>query len=197
MTTPAEEKRELRKQMRSRRIGVGASARRAASLAVCARLQQIEALTRPGAAIAIYLAKGDELDLDDFIQWLLGHDVNVAAPVYNKEEEPHFAAFESLHNLETGVLELRMPPAGAAKIPDHALDAVLFPGLAFDRQGGRLGYGGGWYDKVAANLREDAWLIGIGFDCQLVEEVPGEAHDVRVDLIVTESQIIHARHPDN
>lgn len=196
MQTLAEQKKELRKSMRAARISLGASARLAASLAVCARLQHMKDLSKPGAVVAVYLAKGEELSLDDFIEWLLNRGITVAVPVYSKGGEPHFALLRSLDNLEIGALELRMAPADTPRVPDINIDAVLFPGLAYDRSGGRLGYGGGWYDKVAADLHQDAQLIGIGFDCQLIGEVPHETHDVRVDLVVTEAQTIHAQHPD-
>ena len=66
-------------------------------------------------------------------------------------------------------------------------DVVLVPGLAFTPGGDRLGQGGGWYDRFLAGVRDDCTTIGVGFDVQLVDELPLEPHDVALDCVVTES----------
>jgi 5-formyltetrahydrofolate cyclo-ligase len=66
-------------------------------------------------------------------------------------------------------------------------DVVVLPGLAFTRAGDRLGQGGGWYDRFLTAVRADCTNIGVGFDVQLVDDLPIEAHDVRLDCVVTES----------
>jgi 5-formyltetrahydrofolate cyclo-ligase len=66
-------------------------------------------------------------------------------------------------------------------------DVVIVPGLAFTASGHRLGQGGGWYDRFLAQTRVDCIAIGVGFDLQIVDELPIEAHDVQLDRVVTES----------
>ena len=69
------------------------------------------------------------------------------------------------------------------------IDFVLVPGLAFDRRGGRLGYGGGFYDKLLADgLSQGAWLVAGAFECQMVEKVPVDEHDMPMDVVVTEDR---------
>jgi 5-formyltetrahydrofolate cyclo-ligase len=63
---------------------------------------------------------------------------------------------------------------------------AIVPGLAFTAAGDRLGQGGGWYDRVLADVRDDCTVIGVGFGVQVVDELPVEAHDRRLDLVVTE-----------
>ena len=70
------------------------------------------------------------------------------------------------------------------------IDVVIVPGSAFDREGGRMGYGGGFYDAFLRRLRPEARRIGIGFEAQLVEHVPCEEHDLCVDLLVTEERVL-------
>jgi 5-formyltetrahydrofolate cyclo-ligase len=68
------------------------------------------------------------------------------------------------------------------------IDFVLVPGLAFDRRGGRLGYGGGFYDKLLADgLSPCAWVVAGAFECQMVEKVPADEHDMPMDVVVTEN----------
>ena len=80
-------------------------------------------------------------------------------------------------------------PTAPAAHP-REIDAVICPGLAFDRQGGRLGMGAGYYDRFLCRTRPDALLIGIGYDWQLVDHVPMEAHDIPVHYFVSPSMIL-------
>ena len=66
------------------------------------------------------------------------------------------------------------------------LDLVVVPGLAFDCQCGRLGYGKGYYDRLLHEVRHDAALVAVAFQCQIFPEVPVLPYDVRVDRVVTE-----------
>lgn len=70
---------------------------------------------------------------------------------------------------------------------------VVVPGLGFDESGGRLGRGGGFYDRFLSGLREGASTIGVAFEAQIVERIPIEPHDVRVRAIATERRLIRAR----
>jgi 5-formyltetrahydrofolate cyclo-ligase len=88
-----------------------------------------------------------------------------------------------------GILE---PPADAPEIPAEAIDVVLVPGLAFDRHGRRLGYGGGYYDELAQRLRAHGrgFLLGLGYDFQLIDRCPAGDGDVTLDCIVTDTQVV-------
>ena len=66
-------------------------------------------------------------------------------------------------------------------------DVVIVPGTAFTVDGDRLGQGGGWYDRFLPGRRDDALTIGIGFEPQIVDSLPTEPHDVRLDCVVTET----------
>lgn len=68
-------------------------------------------------------------------------------------------------------------------------DVIIVPGTAFTADGGRLGQGGGWYDRFLTGRRADTVLIGIGFARQLVESLPTEEHDVTLDIVVTDDAI--------
>ncbi len=85
-----------------------------------------------------------------------------------------------------GILEPQGP-----QVPDKDLGLIVVPGLAFDRQGGRLGYGGGYYDKVLA--RNSTRALGFGYQWQMVEQVPTEDHDITLPAIVTPSGSIQRR----
>lgn len=84
-------------------------------------------------------------------------------------------------------------PASRTPIDPGTIDAVIAPGLAFDREGYRLGYGGGHYDRYLIRLRREAPRVGIAFDLQLVPSVPHGPGDQTLDFVVTEGETIDCR----
>ena len=88
--------------------------------------------------------------------------------------------------MQAGVFGILEPLADAPVIAPGAIDVFVCPGLAFDRHGGRLGRGRGYYDRLLANARPDALKIGVCFSCQLVDSVFAERHDIRMDVVISE-----------
>lgn len=78
----------------------------------------------------------------------------------------------------------------AALFPALSLDIVILPGLLFDRRGNRLGYGGGYYDRFLSGNAPQALRLGLAFSCQLVDLIPAEPHDMRLDILITEQETI-------
>lgn len=94
-----------------------------------------------------------------------------------------------------GILE---PDPNLRDLPDRwvlpvELDLLVVPGVAFDKQGGRMGHGFGFYDRLLAAVCADVPKIGLAFECQIVTEVPMEPHDGTLDAVVTESAVYSAR----
>ena len=65
------------------------------------------------------------------------------------------------------------------------IDLILLPGVAFDLKGNRLGRGGGYYDRYLSQIDKDTILVGVGYDFQMIEEVPSGKHDKKMDYVVT------------
>lgn len=91
---------------------------------------------------------------------------------------------ESLERSKFGILE---PLATAPVVRPAELDLVVIPGVGFDREGYRLGWGGGFYDRYLPGVQ--GAKVGLAFSVQIVEQLPREAHDVRLDGVVTEAEI--------
>jgi 5-formyltetrahydrofolate cyclo-ligase len=87
-----------------------------------------------------------------------------------------------------GILEPQ--PQHARAVVPHALDLVLVPGVAFDLQGGRLGFGAGLYDRLLGQLPRDIAKIGLAFDFQVISRLPHQPHDVLLDAIVTDRRVV-------
>lgn len=92
---------------------------------------------------------------------------------------------------ETHRLGMGQPADAGPVIPLREIDVFLTPGLAFDRRGGRLGRGGGFYDRVLSERRTDSAAVGVTLSSRVVESVPMEPHDERVDWLATEEGVIH------
>jgi 5-formyltetrahydrofolate cyclo-ligase len=86
-----------------------------------------------------------------------------------------------------GILE---PDESNSVIDPKLADIIVLPGLAFDMEGRRIGYGKGYYDKALHKLEGTGKLVAVCYDFQLVDDIVGEPHDVRVDMIITESMTI-------
>ena len=90
-----------------------------------------------------------------------------------------------------GILE---PPAGSRRLVEAGqIDLYLIPGVAFDPRGYRLGRGLGYYDRCLAGVKNAATVCALAYELQLVDRLPVEQHDIRVDLIVTEQRVIEAK----
>lgn len=103
-----------------------------------------------------------------------------------------FVEVSALRDLGPGAFGI-LEPTGSRTVPLQRLDLVVVPGVAFDFTGHRLGYGKGFYDRVLHGCERRGVLVGLGFELQLVEALPVQAHDVRMDMIVTEERTLGFR----
>ena len=100
-------------------------------------------------------------------------------------------AVSALALLRPGSYVIPEPPEAACpEINPSHIDLVLVPGVAYDRRGYRLGYGAGYYDRFLRLLRPDALKVGLAYSFQVLDVLPAEAHDVPVDLVATEEELI-------
>ena len=104
----------------------------------------------------------------------------------------------NMDELEVGMYKIlepsRLPPRPSRKrIDPTELDLVMVPGVGFDRRGGRMGHGKGYYDKLLEHVRPDAPLVALAFECQLFPEIPVASHDVFMDKVVTEKAVYEGR----
>jgi 5-formyltetrahydrofolate cyclo-ligase len=147
-----------------------------------------------GKTVALFWPMRDEIDPRGLIEAVLAAGGTLAMPVVEKRRM-FFRRFEGEQSLEPGVFGTSHPRA-AQPVVDP--DTIVAPLAAFDRHGGRIGYGAGHYDNALADLkaRGKAFrLAGIAFATQEVPHVPVEPHDVRLPLIATERELIETTEP--
>jgi 5-formyltetrahydrofolate cyclo-ligase len=176
--------------MRARRRALAAEAPDAAQRAA-ARLPK-ELLGR-FAVVSGYRAQGAELNPHPLMQQFAQAGARLALPATVGREAPLvFRAFDPGTTLEPDAMGVLSPPPGAEELEP---DLVVVPLVAFDREGRRLGQGGGHYDRTLAALlaRKPVFVLGLAYAGQIVPTVPAEAHDQRLDAILTEKGYIEVR----
>jgi 5-formyltetrahydrofolate cyclo-ligase len=192
-----EQKRALRRETGRARAELPEPVRRQRAAEACARLLAMPELADlAGRTIAGYVAltgKG-ELDPAPALEAMAARGARVAYPRVDRPDAPltfHPADRQALVPGRFGVLE---PPAGAPAVPAAGLDLVVVPGVAFDGDGRRLGFGGGFYDRTFADLAlagaRRPPLVGLCFDLQVLARCPAGPDDVRVDAVVTEARVL-------
>jgi 5-formyltetrahydrofolate cyclo-ligase len=186
-----EAKLALRRQMLERRDALPAGARAAASAAIAAR---IASLPEFGAAntVLLTLPFRSEWDTRSLVSAALAAGKTVAMPRVDAPSrmlELHAIA-DPDRDIVGGFQGIPEPRTDRPRVPREAIDFVLVPGVAFDLAGGRLGYGGGYYDRLLPLLSPRAARVVGAFELQLVDHVPAAPHDVAVDAIVTESRTL-------
>lgn len=189
----------LRKTILVRRDAMDTDMRDALSLAIVDKIVHLDCYRRSGVVLS-YVGFGGELRTDAFIRRVLDDGKVLLLPRVKREGrrlDLHVVK-DPTRELEAGTWGIREPnPDLCPHAEPESIDFALVPGVAFDARGARLGYGGGYYDKLLAGCPEPRpFLVAAAFELQMVEEVPVEAHDVRMDLIVTEGNKYAANIPD-
>ena len=203
MPTLAAQKQALRQLLRAQRVELaplaGSVQARAASAAVAAHVDGILNWPRDGR-LAVYAALLGELDPRPLAE--LGRlrtnrifYPRLASPRESREPQLTFHLVSDFAELQPGPFGILAPPSDAQT---SAIDAYVVPGLGFDRRGGRIGFGRGYYD-AALKADPGALRIGVGYDWQVVSAVPSESHDEPLDLVVTPAGCIvtsaRSQHP--
>jgi 5-formyltetrahydrofolate cyclo-ligase len=184
-------KGELRVASQTRRDALPAEARKAAAEAIAARAFPL-AMT-PGTIVSGFMPLKSEINPLPLMQRLSALGAQLALPAIAGRGQPLvMRAWQFGAELDRGQWGIREPKPEAAEVLP---DILLVPLLAFDRTGHRIGYGAGYYDMTIARLR--AWkpvvAAGIAFAAQEVAKVPTTPRDERLDLVLTEHEVIDLR----
>jgi|LSQX01.2.fsa_nt_gb 5-formyltetrahydrofolate cyclo-ligase len=162
---------------------------------VIAHLKQWPALQKASTVMA-YANFGSEVATGSLLQWLLAQGKQLVLPRVCRADRTLqlYSVADPVTQLQPGIWGIPEPdPVCCPPLPLAAVDCVVVPGVAFDHQGRRLGYGGGFYDRLldgaqGAHLRPH--LIAVGFECQLVPEVPAKGKDVSLAALATEQRLL-------
>ncbi|MFO0926130.1 MAG: 5-formyltetrahydrofolate cyclo-ligase [Gemmataceae bacterium] len=158
----------------------------------CAIVDAFVALPEYQAArtVMYYVDVRSEVRTRHALPAALTHGKKIVVP-YCVNNELELFWLQDMDELAVGMYRILEPKVELRDRPDKRvdvkeLDLIMVPGVAFDRDGGRMGHGFGYYDKLLEHARPDAPLVALAFECQLFPEIPTQAHDVFMDWILTE-----------
>jgi 5-formyltetrahydrofolate cyclo-ligase len=176
---------------RARRDALTPHERELASSAIAERVNELLGDAR---TVALYAPKGSEVEtwlIDEHVRAIGGRVVYPRVVDHARELEFHETVPELLVAGRFGLKEPKLDWRNVVGIVE--VQAFIIPGLAFDRRGGRIGWGRGHYDATLAVASRIALRIGIAFDLQVIDAVPRDPHDVDLSHVVTESATYEVR----
>jgi 5-formyltetrahydrofolate cyclo-ligase len=184
-----EQKAALRKQIRAALQKNPPAARAVASGQVRAQLKE-QAVWKNAESVLFFAPLPDEVDVWPLLEEALTTGKTAALPRFDPQGQNYVTC--RVHDLRreivAGQFGIREPGNGCGEIAPHSLDLILVPGVAFDLAGHRLGRGRGFYDRLLADAR--GIKCGMAFDEQIVEAIPVEPLDVRMDFILTPTRLV-------
>ena len=185
--SPRMRKRELRKAILAARDELSREEISRLSREIQERLFRQEAFQK-ARTILFFHTMGSEVDTCPMISGALEAGKRVALPRVASEGRLEVREIGRGQKLVPGPMGILEPGGDCPLVPDDVIDLVIVPAVAWDKEGYRTGYGGGYYDRLLARLKGAA-QIGIGFQLQVVEQVPRQSHDLPVHLLITEAEV--------
>jgi 5-formyltetrahydrofolate cyclo-ligase len=184
-------KRAVRLRVLAARDAMSSAERERASARIVDHVLSLPEIGR-ASTVMVFWSFGSEPDTAPLVEALDARGVRVALPrIVDGDVVPRaYAPGDAVTEAPFGAWE----PSAGEELHPSAIDVVVTPGVAFDRSGRRVGYGGGFYDRFFRRTGPDTIRIGIGFDLQLVDEdLPSGHFDLGLDGIVTESGVVRLR----
>lgn len=186
-------KRAVRRQVLAARDALPVERRERLGEEVVRRFLDLPEVRAAGTVLAFW-SFGSEVPTGSLIAGLRAAGVRVALPriVDGQLQARTYVPGDPLTETTFGALE----PSNGSVLEPLEIDAVAVPAVAFDREGRRVGYGGGFYDRFLSTIRDDAPTVGVGYGLQLLpagESLPAGGSDRSIDIVVTEEGTVRCR----
>ena len=184
---PQSEKRELRRAMVERILALDPRDRSAQEAELNTRFAALPGFAEAGTVLLYITAFPEEIDTKAMVDLAIARGKRLICPrVDRKARRLRLHRIEDLNtDLVPGTLGIPEPRSGTQEVEPGQVDWVLVPGLAFDGRGYRLGRGAGHYDRLLPTLRHDVPRWALALDCQWIDALPVEPHDVPLDGVVS------------
>jgi 5-formyltetrahydrofolate cyclo-ligase len=167
------------------------------SRAICEKFVSLPEYTA-ARTVMFYVDVRTEVRTRDYLATALTHGKKIVVPWCNDQGELELFWLKAMDDLAIGMYKILEPKPELRNLADRQvsvaeLDLVMVPGVAFTREGARMGHGKGYYDKLLEHARPDAPLVALAFECQLFPEIPTQEHDVFMQKIITELKVYEGR----
>lgn len=185
------EKNKLRKELITQRQSLSKEDVEAKSIRIINDLLTLDEI-ESSDHIMIYMSFRNEVDTKYLFEELLSKGKKVIAGRCYKDTKEivpvYVTGYDDFDIGNYGILEPKILDDNMVDVED--IDVVIVPGVGFDRKMDRIGFGAGYYDRFLSRLREDALRIAICYDEQIIEHVPTDDFDLKMDIIITDKEII-------
>jgi len=183
-------KKEIRKEILQKRDSINERDRKLMDEEIFNRLVNSDEYKKAKSIFAFVSFKS-EVNTHKFIEYALSQGKTIGVPkIRKKEEGMEVFKIHSLSDLESGYFGVMEPIESCEKINKDNIDFILMPGAVFDEKGGRIGYGRGFYDKFLSDVKDSVPKIAIAYELQIIDSVPMEEYDIKIDGIITEKRVI-------
>lgn len=189
ITFTSKDKLKIRKLLLERRLSLSTEEVSSKSKEIANNLFSLEEINS-AQNIAIYLSFKNEVETKQIIEKFWKLNKNVFVPITNSCCD--CLSFTKINSFSELVLDSRgiLEPKEKTFVSSEEIDLFIVPGIAFDFNGNRLGFGKGFYDKFFSKNLIQSKKIALAFEFQVLEELPCEEHDVKIDIIVSERTIL-------
>jgi 5-formyltetrahydrofolate cyclo-ligase len=188
-----EDREALRQKILGARDGLSDKARQAKSISAMQNFWTLPGMQQ-WSTLFIYVNFRSEVETLELIKKCINRDIRVAVPLVDASAVRMIPLLikDPEQDLVPGYYNIPEPdPKKSLRLEPGEIDAAVIPGSVFDIHGGRLGYGGGYYDRFLLNDAPQAKRIGLAFELQVVDKVPLEPHDQPLDILITEERIVN------
>lgn len=192
MVKNTEQKKQIRTKILKLRSGYPSDEKSVSDRMITERILE-STFYQEARCVYSYVSVGNEADTLSLIRTALHDGKRVAAPRVRGKHRMEFYFIKSLADLVSGFHGIPEPGPWCPKAPYPGKDVLMcIPGTAFDRSGRRIGYGGGYYDTYLEKCHE-CRRTALAYSFQIVEEIPAESHDMDMQYIFTEKELIICR----
>lgn len=191
-----EDRQALRQKILGARDGLSDKERHAKSIAAMHNFLSLPEMQQ-WSTLFIYVNFRSEVETLELIKRCINQGMQVAVPLVDASAVRMIPMLikDPEHDLVPGYYNIPEPdPRKSRRLDAGEIEAAVIPGSVFDIHGGRLGYGGGYYDRFLLHDAPQARRIGLAFELQVVYKVPLEPHDQPLDILITEKRIVNIRH---
>lgn len=186
-------KKIIRKNIQNIRDSMACQSRLSGSRSIAGKLMGLQCY-KASKEILTYYPFRSEIDTTIIIRNALKQKKKVILPKVNGKKLDLYYIKDLENDLGPGSFDIMEPIPSKCTIASYKnIDIALVPGVGFDRNFNRLGYGGGFYDKLLEGLPAETPRIALAFNIQLIEKIPIMAHDLKVDIIITEKEILRRK----
>lgn len=182
----------LRRELLKKRDSIPSEVRKAKDRVITERLMSLDEIKNANV-LFFFASFRSEVNTLDAIAQLLRHGKRIVLPKVDGERHVLLLyEVKGIEELTSGYMGIPEPAILAEErmIEINGVDAVIIPGAGFDAEGNRIGYGGGYYDRLLSSLTRGVPVVAPAYEEQIVESVPAEPHDIRANMIVTDRRVI-------